>query len=577
MRKLIYLILKSTMFAKKFNKKIIAVTIIVAALLGFSFTHDYFEVSKNLDIYNAVYRELNAAYVDGTKPGQLVKTSIDAMLGTLDPYTVYYPENEIEDFLYLTTGEYGGIGTEVYDIDNKIIVKEPTEGFAAFKAGLRAGDQIVGVNETNVEGKASDEILNLLRGQAGTPVKLKVLKVGATKPVEVNLTREEIKPKVVPYFGMIPNSKTGYIKFIGFTTTTCSQDVKNALIKLKEQGATSLILDIRGNLGGFLNEAVNIVNLFVERGQEIVFTKGKSSDWDKSYLSVNAPLDTQMPLAVLVDENSASASEIVSGALQDLDRAIIIGKRTFGKGLVQETRNLVYNAKIKITVAKYYIPSGRCVQALDYSNKDEDGRVLKVPDSLITAFKTKGGRIVYDGAGIMPDIKTGNLKVPTVVSALLNQYQIFNYATKYVTDHQNIGAASDFNLSDKDYDDFVAFVNSKKFEYKTRSELVLEEMKRSLGEENAVTDSKGELEALSNKLKSIKKDELYKNKAEIKRYLEDEIVSRYYFQAGRIEYGIKNDKEIEEATRLLKDESKIKALLSIIEKPTKPFNIKKKF
>ena len=424
--------LKQLKIGFKGNKTLaVSILSLILFVTTVSFTQDYFEVSKNLEIFNSIFKELNSSYVDGIKPGQTIKTGIDAMLNSLDPYTVYYAENDIEEYRYLTTGEYGGIGTEVYDIDNKIIVKEPLEGFAAFKAGLRAGDQIVGVNDVNVEGKQSDEIRSLLRGQGGTSVKLKIIKAGETTKTEITFNREDIKPKVVPFSGMVPNTNVGYIKFVGFTTESCSNDVKKAFLTLKEQGAKSLVLDLRGNLGGFMREAINLVNFFIEKGHEVVFTKGKTEDWNKSYLSVNPPIDTQIPLVVLVDEMSASASEIVCGALQDLDRAVVVGKRTFGKGLVQETRNLAYNAKIKLTVAKYYIPSGRCVQALDYSHKDEDGRVEKVPDSLINAFKTKGGRIVYDGAGIMPDVTTGNLTYTPLMIALNNQFAIFNYATKY--------------------------------------------------------------------------------------------------------------------------------------------------
>ncbi|MEI8137297.1 MAG: S41 family peptidase, partial [Bacteroidota bacterium] len=438
------------MFAKKSIKKWVAALSLTAAIIvGVSYTPDYFEISKNLDIFNAVYRELNVAYVDGTKPGQLMKTTIDAMLSSLDPYTVYYTENDIEDYRFMTTGEYGGIGAQVRDVDGKILIADPYEGFAAFKAGMRSGDQIVGVNGINVEGKRSDELSNLLKGNAGTPIKLKIIKVGQTTPIELNLFREEIKTKAVPYFGMLPNGETGYIKLTQFTEN-CSEELKVALLDLKAKGCKNIVLDLRENLGGLLNEAVNIVNFFIEKGQEVVFTKGKVADWDKTYLAVNNPIDTQIPLVVLVNENSASASEIVSGALQDLDRAIILGKRTYGKGLVQQTKPLVYNAQIKITVAKYYIPSGRCVQALDYTNKDEEGRVEKVPDSLITAFKTKGGRVVYDGAGIMPDVKTTDEKFTNILITLISKNHIFNYATKYYLAHPQLAVPGSFNLTDSE-------------------------------------------------------------------------------------------------------------------------------
>jgi carboxyl-terminal processing protease len=540
-----------------------------------STTPDYFEISKNLDIFNSVYRELNAVYVDGTKPGQLMKTGIDAMLTSLDPYTIYYTENDIEDFRFITTGEYGGIGATVNDVNGKLIIMEPYEGFSAYKAGIRAGDQIVAINNIVVEGKKSDDIGGLLKGQAGTPVKLRILKAGSNTPVEINLMREEIRTKAVPYYGML-NAETGYIKLITFTEN-CSGAVKDALIELKQQGAKSLVIDLRGNLGGLLMEAVNIVNLFIDKGNEAVFTKGRVPAWDKSYLCVNNPVDTQIPLCVLVDENSASASEIVSGAFQDLDRAVIIGKRTYGKGLVQQTKELVYHSQIKITVAKYYIPSGRCVQALDYSNKDEEGRVEKVPDSLITAFKTKGGRIVYDGAGIMPDIKTPDEQMSNILLSLLSKFHIFNYATQYYLQHKEIPPVKTFTLSDNEYNDFVNYLKDKDYSYKSRSEAELDELKKNAEEEKQFPDIKTEFDALVSKINQNKKDDLFKNKKEIRRYLEEEIVARYYFQKGKTEYALRDSQDIQEALNLTSQPMKLKTVLTTTGKPEKPFNVKKRF
>lgn len=563
-------------FKTKTRKWIAGLSLTALLFVAVSYTPDYFEISKNLDIFNSVYRELNVAYVDGTKPGQLMKTGIDAMLNSLDPYTVYYTENDIEDFRFMTTGEYGGIGATVNDINGKIIIADPYEGFAAFKAGIRGGDQIVGVNGINVDGKRSDQISGLLKGQAGTPIKLRIIKAGQTTPIDVNMNREEIKAKAVPYYGVLPNGQTGYIKLVSFTEN-CSNEVKTALLELKGKNCKNIVLDLRGNLGGLLHEAVNIVNLFVDRGQEIVFTKGKITEWDKTYLSVNAPVDTQISLIVLVDENSASASEIVSGALQDLDRAVIIGKRTYGKGLVQQTKDLVYNAKIKITVAKYYIPSGRCVQALDYTNKDEEGRVDKVPDSLITAFKTKNGRVVYDGAGVMPDVKTPEERYENILISLISKYHIFNYATEYVLKHPQIAPANEFKLSEEEYGQFLSYLKDKDYAYKTKSELELEDLKKNAEEEKYFTDIKAEYEALFSKMASNKKDDITKHKGSIKKYLEEEIVSRYYFQKGRIEFSLNHDPDLSEAGRLLADEGKMKILLTTSEKASKPFNAMKKF
>ena len=563
-------------FYPKIKRLSVALSLVLLLFVAASYTPDYFEISKNLDIFNAVYRELNLNYVDGTKPGQLMKTGLDAMLGSLDPYTVYYSENDIEDVRFMTTGEYGGIGANVADMNGKIIITDPYEGFAAFKAGLRAGDQIIEVNGINVAGKKTDDIGPILKGKPGTLVNLKILKPGQKEGVIIAISREDIKSKAVPYFGLLPNNKTGYIKLVAFTDR-CSITVKEALQELKSKGCTSIVLDLKGNLGGLLQEAVSIVNLFVNKGNEVVFTKGKLAEWDHSYLTERDPVDTQIPLVILVDENSASASEIVCGALQDLDRAVVIGKRTYGKGLVQQTKPLIYNSQIKVTVAKYYIPSGRCVQALDYTNRDEEGRVEKVADSLITAFKTKGGRIVYDGAGIMPDIKTKDEKYEDVLLSLMSKHHIFNYATTYAINHKEIAAIKDFSLNDNEYNEFVSYLKDKDYNYQSRLELELEELKKDVIEDDNYNDIKEEYSALVNKIKMNKKSDLDKNKTLIKKQLEEEIVSRYYFQKGKIEYSLKNDQDIAEAEKVFLDMNKLKTILSLVEKPTKPFNAKKKF
>lgn len=559
-----------------FSKKVLF-SLIIAIPLLFAFTvkTDLFEVSKNLDIFVNLYRVLNESYVDETKPGQLMKTAIDGMLESLDPYTNYITENDIEEYMYMTTGEYGGIGALVTDIDGKIIVVDPYEGFSAHKNGIRAGDEIVEVNGNLVKGKKSDDVRPLLKGQAGSPLKIKIIHPGQVTPIEVNLMREEIKIKAVPFYKML-NEQTGYIKLTSFTEN-CSGQVKEALLKLKEKNCKSLILDLRGNPGGLLLEAVNIVNLFSEKGNEVVFTRGKVKDWDKTYMSVNNPVDVQIPLVVLIDENAASASEIVAGSLQDFDRAVLVGNRSFGKGLVQQTRDLTYNAKLKVTVAKYYIPSGRCIQALDYTHKNEEGRVEKVPDSLITAFKTKNGRIVYDGAGISPDVKTEEVKLSHVLYSILSKNLLFNYATQYVLKHNQINPVKDFKLSEEEYADFVNYLQDKDYSYKTEADLDLQDVKKEAETEKYFADIQKQYEALTDKMQAIKKDDLTKYKAEIKQYLEEEIVSRYYFQNGRIEYSLKNDNDIKTALALLADESKVKTILTTIEKPNKPFNPRKRF
>lgn len=560
----------------RFRALILICSLFVLILFGYSLTPDYFEISKNLDIFNAIYRELNMSYVDGTKPGKLMKTGIDAMLGSLDPYTVYFTEEDIEEYKYITTGEYGGIGASVNDIKGKIIIDEPREGFAAFKAGIRAGDQIVAINGINVEGKKSDDISGLLRGNAGTSIKLKLIKLGSKSPVEISLLREEIKSPAVPYSTILPDGKTGFIKLVSFTEN-CSGEVKSALLDLKSKGCTRLIIDLRGNLGGLLHEAVNIVNLFVEKGQEVVYTKGKVSDWDRNYLAVHNPTDLKIPLVVLVDENSASASEIVSGALQDLDRAVIIGKRTYGKGLVQQTRDLVYQAKVKITVAKYYIPSGRCVQALDYSNRDSEGRVEKVPDSLVTAFKTKGGRTVYDGAGITPDLPGAQTKYNETTEALLSQYHIFNFASDYFQRHPILYDSLDFELSNEEYLIFTSYLRQNEFKYSSRLDKDLELIRKNAEENKTFESIRSEYEVFHEKLKVKKDEELMRSEKQIRELLSEEIFSRYYFQKGRLRYAMKHDALLSEASAIAGDSLRVQSILNKIEKPVKPFNKSKKF
>lgn len=558
------------------KKYIVIGCICIASAFTFSFSQDYFEVSKNLDIFNTLYRELNIAYVDETKPGQLMKTGIEAMLASLDPYTNYYTENDIEDYRYMTTGEYGGIGALIQDVNNKITVTEPYEGFSAFKGGLRAGDEILEVNGVDVTGKRTDDITNMLKGQAGTPIKLKIRHLGQTTTLDLSLMREEIKIKAVPYSDML-NSEVGYIKLNSFTDN-CSGEVKDAFLKLKEKNCKSLILDLRGNPGGLLHEAVNIVNLFVNKGSDVVFTKGKVKDWDKNYVALYNAIDTQIPLVVLVDNNSASASEIVSGALQDLDRAVVLGQRSYGKGLVQQTRDLTYNTKLKVTVAKYYIPSGRCIQALDYTHKDDEGRVEKVPDSLITAFKTKNGRIVYDGAGVLPDYKTEDVKYSNVLITLINKHHIFNYVNAYMLQHPQLQVRSaDFQLPDADYNEFVAYMKDKDYKYITQSDFAMEELKEDAIKDKCFESIEAEYNALLTKMNSNKKDDLSRFKPEIKQFIEEEIASRFEFQKGRIVMALKYDHDVSEAKKLLADPKKMTAILTTIEKPVKPFNANKRF
>ncbi len=556
-------------FFKKFKLLFFAILIAGYATVSYSFVDNYFEVSKNLDIFATLFRELNIYYVDETNPGNLMKKGIDDMLSSLDPYTNFIPESEIEDYRYMTTGQYGGIGALVRQIGDYVVISEPYEGFPAQKADLRAGDKILKVNDVDVKGKKTDDISKYLKGQASTAIKLLIEREGETKPFEKIINREEIKIKSVPYSRMI-SKNVGYIKLTGFTENAAGE-VKAALLELKKNPELkSLVFDLRGNPGGLLKEAIDIVNLFEDKGTEIVSTRGKVKDWDKVYKGINSPIDATIPIVVLVDRGSASASEIVSGSLQDLDRGVVIGQRSYGKGLVQQTRPLSYNAQLKVTVAKYYTPSGRCIQALDYSHRNEDGSVDKVPDSLITAFKTKNGRIVYDGGGIAPDIAVEPIKFSSILGSLATKNLVFDYATKYRIAHASIVPAKEFKLTDAEYDDFVTFLGDKEYDYTTKTEKALEDFKNDAKADKSIDLIGADIDALKIKITHNKKEDLIKYKPEIKQFLEEEIASRYYFQNGRLEASLKDDPELTEALALLNDSERYTKILTTVGKTDKP-------
>lgn len=545
------------------KKKLIFISLFISSLTLLSFKSDYFEIAKNLEIFTDLYKELNTYYVDETDPGKLIKSAMDEMLQTLDPYTNYISESEIEDFQFMTTGQYGGIGAMITKRDEYVYISEPYEGFPAQKSGLMAGDKILEVNNISVKGKSTEEVSKLLKGQPNTNVSILIERNYINKPFEVSFKREKVTVGSVPYFGLLDNN-IGYVKLRSFTRN-CSNDLKNAILKLKEQSATSLILDLRGNPGGLLNESVKIANFFVNQGEDIVSTKGKIKSWEKFYTATSKPIDAEIPLVVLIDQSSASASEIVSGSLQDLDRAVIVGKRSFGKGLVQQTRKLSYNSQLKLTVAKYYIPSGRCIQALDYSNRNEDGSVGKIPDSLSTEFRTKNNRKVYDGGGITPDLVTESEISSKILLSLLRERLFFDYATEFRLKNENILSAKDFKITDEKFLDFKNFLSDKEYEYETDTEKAYKKLKKVAKDENYFESMRNDFDLLVTKIDDAKSDDLEKNKDFIKEILANEIVSRYYYQKGRIQSSLNYDKDIMQAITVLSDSTKYKQILSNID------------
>lgn len=546
-------------FIKKY--RLLLTAAVVGLLLSFTAAQsNFFEISKNLEIFAAVFREVNTYYVDDIDAGKLTKKAIDEMLKTLDPYTNYISESEAEDFRFQMTGQYGGIGAQISQKGDYVVITDPYEGFPAQKEDLRAGDIIIEIEGKSTRSKNSSDISKMLKGQAGTKVKLKIKREGAGEMEKV-LTREEIKVKNVPYFGMIDNT-TGYIRLQSFTNDA-GKEVRDAVVELKKQKAESIILDVRGNPGGLLHESVNIVNVFVPQGQEVVSTKGKVKEWEKSYKTLNAPTDLSIPLVVLTSRTSASASEIVSGSLQDLDRAVVIGQKTFGKGLVQSTRPLTYNAQLKVTTAKYYTPSGRCIQALDYSQRNEDGSVGTVPDSLKKEFKTRNGRKVFDGGGVDPDIAVEQKPYSKITQSLLSKQLIFDYATYYRNRHESIPAARDFKITDEIFADFKAYLSDKDYDYTTQSEQALEELKKKAEQEKYYDAIREQYDKLKATLTHDKQADLDKNRSELCELLQEEIARRYYFQKARYESTFSIDEDVQEALKIVKDKKRYAEILNL--------------
>lgn len=538
--------------------------ILLALLIGTGFhpyaqtneaTDKYFEISKNLEIYTNLFKELNIYYVDPIEPGLMTKTGIDAMLKGLDPYTNFISEAEIEDFEFQTSGRYGGIGTGIrIDDDSNVVIADPIEGSPVDKAGIRAGDIIVSIDGHTLKGKTEEQFGPLLKGSSGTTLTMVIQHPFTGEHTTHTIQRQEINISSVPYFTLLGNEKNiAYASLTQFTPN-CSRDLQKALDSLKEQSKNlkGVVLDLRGNPGGLLSEAVSVCNLFLDRGQLVVSTKGKNADWNKEFHTNATAWNTSIPLVVLINHSSASASEIVSGTIQDLDRGVVIGTRSYGKGLVQIVRPLGYNTQLKVTTAKYYTPSGRCIQAIDYSHRNEDGSVAIVPDSLKKPFKTKNGRLVYDGGGVEPDVKTENVELSNMLQTLLAKGYIFDYATKYYHEHSDIAPPQEFRLSDAEFNAFVTWLSSKDYSYQTASERKLQELKEQAEAEKSFNKIRTEFNALAAKLAHDKKRDIAQHAAEVSRVLAAEIAGRYYYQKGRVINRLYNgDQDVQQALSLL--------------------------
>ena len=551
----------------KMNKKLklsgagIVLIIFSLGILSFNESRD-FKLVKNIEVFSNLFRELNYFYVDEPDPEAMIKTGINAMLKTLDPYTVFIPESELENFNFITTGHYGGVGSLIRPSGDYIVISEVYKDFPADKADLKAGDLIIKIDDTSTKSLSSTEVSELLKGAPNSDVQITVQRYNIQEPITKTITRKEISIPSVPYYGMI-NDETGYIRLSNFTHGA-SEEVKSAFLELESKyDAQSLVLDLRGNPGGLLMEAVKVTNLFVDKGQEIVSTRGKITDYDHIYLAPDQPVDSKISLAVLVDRGSASASEIIAGAVQDLDRGVILGERTYGKGLVQTTRPLGYNNQLKVTTAKYYIPSGRCIQALDYSNRNEDGSVGHVPDSLISEFKTQHGRIVYDGGGIVPDVDVDPGDASLLTANLYAKFLFFDYATKYASLNESITSIDEFQLTESDFEDFKAFTKEKNFSYETRTERALQNLIRETKREKKYEDFSIDLQMLEEKLAHNLEKDMDKNKEEIMHFLTSEIVGRYYYQAGSIKSTLTWDDDLKAAVKVLSNMDEYLTILNL--------------
>lgn len=537
--------------------------VVAIALVGFlgiaTITSDhnkYFEISKNIEIYTNLYKEINTYYVDDLDPAKLMRTGVDAMLESLDPYTNYISESEIEGFRYITDGKYNGIGAMIRKIDDYVTITEPYDNCPAQKAGLKAGDVVMEIDGKSTKGKSTDDVSAILKGFPGTEVILTIQRPGEKDNLKITLVRDEVVVPNVPYSGMV-NDEIGYVSLATFTRHA-GKNVGEAIKKLKEENPNlkGVIFDLRGNGGGLLTEAVNVSNVFIPKGEMVVTTKGKVADWDRSFKTLNRPIDEEVPLILLIDKGSASASEIVSGVIQDLDRGVLVGQRSYGKGLVQNTRDVGYNSKVKMTTAKYYIPSGRCIQGVSY----EDGEPIDIPDSLRTNFKTRSGRNVQDGGGVKPDVFIEHPSNNNIIADLYRKNLIFKYVTQYCLENQEVPEVE--NLEFTKFDEFVQFLTEEGFEFETESEKVLAALKEKAKKEKMLSSIQNQIESIENSIEEEKKNNLLENKKAISNLIEKEIASRYYYQKGKIQVGLKNDDEIKEAIAIINDSERYKNLLT---------------
>jgi carboxyl-terminal processing protease len=534
---------------RKYKLPVILALLVVVSFAFRKPAEKYFDIARSLDIFATLFKEVNAYYVDDVDPEKLIRKGIDGMLQSLDPYTDYIPEDEIESFRISTTGQYAGIGALIGIVNKKAVITEPYKGFPANRSGIRVGDEIISVTGKNVQGKSTSEISALLKGQPKSEVEIKVRRQG--KDYAFRIKREKISISNVTHSDLI-DPEIGYIKIDDFTPGA-SREVADAVLRLKEKGAKKIILDLRDNPGGLLHEAVNIVNLFIPKGLEVVSTKGKAEEWNKKYNTLNAPVDTEIPMVVLTSGGSASASEIVAGALQDYDRALLIGEKTFGKGLVQTTRPLAFNAQLKVTTAKYYIPSGRCIQAMDYAHRKDDGSVQKFADSLKAEFKTKSGRKVFDGGGLDPDIEIQGDILGPVEELLINNGLIFEYASKYCAENENQPDLDNFHLSDKEYQNFVDWVKAQRFQYTTQLERNTRDLIESAKKEKFYPEMEKELNSVREKVEANKANDLFRFKREIVWILEEQIAFHYALTEGAARISLSRDPEVLEAMKILND------------------------